>query len=223
MLSATTVAAGSDPRALWYLSRGTGMVSLVLLSLTMALGLLQAWRIVRPGLGRLVVVAVHRNAALLGVGLLVVHIGTAIADPYVSLRIVDAVVPFVSSYRPFWVGLGALSFDTMVVVIVTSLVRDRLTPRVWRAVHWASYGLWPMAVLHGWRTGTDTRIGWVAAIYVICAAVVVGATAARLLRGRRPEPTPAMRTERRLATAATTRRPLTTKGSGRAPMSGPRR
>ena len=161
--------------ALWYLARGTGIVSLVLLTIVVVLGI--GSRSGRPafGLPRFAVAAVHRNASLLAVLLLVVHVGTLLADPYAQLRLVDLVVPFTSGYRPLWVGLGALALDIMVVLVATSLLRHRIGPRVWRAVHWLAYLAWPFAVLHGLGAGTDNGQRWMWAVTGACVCAALAA------------------------------------------------
>jgi sulfoxide reductase heme-binding subunit YedZ len=173
------------PSPLWYLSRGTGAVALVLLSMTVILGITGTLRW-RPGTRtpRFVVDGLHRNISLLVVVLLAAHIVTAVLDPFAHLRVVDAIVPLASRYRPLWLGFGALALDLLVALIVTSLVRARLGLRAWRAVHWAAYLCWPMAVLHGLGTGTDVRSTWLLALTVACAAGVVVAVVVRVALDR---------------------------------------
>ena len=173
----------SNPRALWYLTRGFGLVALILLTLTMVLGLAQTVRFARPGWPRFVVSALHKNASLLAVAVLTVHILTAVLDSYAPIRVVDIFVPFVGKYRPLWLGLGALAVDLLLALVVTSLLRERLGHRAWRAVHWAAYVCWPVAVLHGLGTGSDTKLGWVLLLNVVCVAAVVAALWWRLASG----------------------------------------
>jgi sulfoxide reductase heme-binding subunit YedZ len=163
--------------ALWYLARGAGVVSLLLLTVVVALGI--ATRSGRPafGLPRFAVVAVHRNASLLAVLLLTVHIGTLLLDPYAQLRLVDVVMPFDGARRPLWLGMGTLAFDLIAVLVLTSLLRHRLGRRSWRAVHWLAYAAWPAAVLHGLGNGTDAGHAWFRAIAACC----IAAAAAGLL------------------------------------------
>jgi sulfoxide reductase heme-binding subunit YedZ len=172
--------AASDPRALWYLTRGFGLVALVLLTVSVALGVAELARFARPGLPRFVVAGLHRNASLLAVVLLAVHIATAIADPFAPIRVADAFIPFIGSYRPLWLGLGALASDMLLALVVTSLVRQRIGFRFWRAVHWCAYACWPVAVVHGLGTGSDSQLGWVQLVYVACVAVVLAAVVWRL-------------------------------------------
>jgi methionine sulfoxide reductase heme-binding subunit len=169
--------------ALWYLGRGTGVVSLILLTVVVALGI--ASRSGRPafGLPRFAVAAVHRNASLLAVTLLVVHVVTLLFDPYAQLRIVDLVLPFDGAYRPFWLGLGTLAFDLVIALVVTSLLRQRLGVKAWRAIHWLAYAAWPVALLHGLGTGTDSGTAWLRVTAACCAAVALAAVGWRLSSG----------------------------------------
>ncbi|MGC1185683.1 MAG: ferric reductase-like transmembrane domain-containing protein [Candidatus Dormiibacterota bacterium] len=167
---------------LWYLTRGSGLVLLVLLSACLVLGILGSggWSSARAP--RFVTSGLHRNLALLTVALLVVHVLTAELDPYAPLGWLAVALPFFTPYRALWMGLGTLSTDLVVAVIITSLLRARLGYRAWRAVHWLAYLSWPVALLHSLGTGTDTRVAWVLAIEILCLAVVMVAVLWRLRR-----------------------------------------
>lgn len=172
--------AASNPQALWYLTRGFGLVDLVLLTVSVAMGVAQVARYAGPGLPRFVVAGLHRNVAMLAAVLLGVHIITAVADPFAPIGLVDTFVPFAASYRPVWLGLGALATDMLIALVVTSLLRGRMGHGAWRAVHWCAYACWPFALVHGLGTGSDSRLGWVQMIYVACTGVVLAAVAWRL-------------------------------------------
>lgn len=172
--------AASNPKALWFLTRGFGLVTLVLLTVSVALGVAQLARFARPGLPRFLVAGLHRNVSLLAVVLLAVHILTAVADPFAPIRLVDVFIPFGGLYRPLWLGMGALATDLLLALVVTSLVRHRIGYGPWRAVHWCAYACWPVAVVHGLGTGSDSRLGWVQLLYVACVAVVLAAVGWRL-------------------------------------------
>ena len=101
--------------------------------------------------------AVHRNASLLAMVFLCVHIATALLDGFAPIRLIDVIVPFGSAYRPLWLGFGAVAFDLLIAVTITSLLRRRLGYRAWRATHWAAYACWPVALLHGLGTGATPR------------------------------------------------------------------
>lgn len=162
------------------LTRSTGLVALVLLTATMALGLLSGVRWQGQSWPRFVTSGLHRNMSALACAVVVVHIVTTLADGFVPIYIQDAVLPFGSAYRPLWLGLGAASFDLMLVLIVTSLVRTRISYRAWRALHWTAYLCWPAAVVHGLGTGTDTPVRWVLLLTLACVAMIAGLLGWRL-------------------------------------------
>jgi sulfoxide reductase heme-binding subunit YedZ len=166
--------------ALWYLNRATGLVDLALLTLVVAMGIVATSRRTPSWWPRFATVSLHRAVSLLAVCLLVVHVVSAVLDSYVDLGWTDLLVPFASSYRPFWLGLGTVAFDLFVAVTVTSLLRFRLGPNVWRGVHLLAYAAWPVAVVHGLGTGTDASTLPVLALTFGCVAVVVMAAAWRV-------------------------------------------
>lgn len=168
-------------QALWYASRATGLVSLVLLTATMVLGLLGAGRVALAGLPRFAMTSLHRNLSLLTITFLVLHVAGAVIDPYAGIAWADAVIPFVSAYQPLWLGLGAVALDLMVAMIATSLVRDRIGLRLWRVLHMSAYACWPIALGHGLGVGgADSRRLWVLAIDALCLVAVAVALAVRL-------------------------------------------
>jgi sulfoxide reductase heme-binding subunit YedZ len=173
--------------AFWYLIRATGLVSLVLMTATIVLGVVVQRRRRLPGLPRFGTVALHRSVALISALLLGVHVVTAVVDSYVGIPAVAALVPFTSGWQPVGIGLGALAVELMLVIVASSLLRGRIPHRLWRAVHWASYLLWPLAFAHGLLTGTDLGSGWALAPALGCAAVVAGTTAVAWT-GRRSRP-----------------------------------
>jgi DMSO/TMAO reductase YedYZ heme-binding membrane subunit len=179
------VIAAAGPSALWYLTRGTGLVTLLLLTASVVLGILEVQRWTPAGSPRFVVVSLHRAVSLLVVALLAVHVLTAVLDSFAPIRLFDAVVPFVGRYRPLWLGFGALALDLLVALTLTSLLRRRLGLGAWRAVHWLAYACWPVALVHAWGTGTDTRTTWMLTITIACAAAVLGAIAWRAAGARR--------------------------------------
>lgn len=176
------IAAATNSKALWYLTRGTGLVALVLLSISVALGVAEAIRWTRPAWPRFVTAALHKNISLLATAFLAVHIVTTVVDAFAPIRWLDAVVPFISKYRPVWLGLGAVAVDLLIAVTVTSLLRPRIGYRLWKAVHWAAYACWPVAIVHGLGTGSDSRHGWALAVYAASLAVVAGSVWWRLAK-----------------------------------------
>ena len=174
--------------ALWYTSRATGVVALLLLTAVMLLGLLVTRRGRLPGLPRFAVGGLHRNLSLLATAFVAVHVLTAVTDGYVNIPVTAAVVPLASPYERFWLGLGAVSFDLMLAAIVTSLLRRRLSRRAWRAVHLTAYASWPVAWLHSVYVSGDLQRGPLLVLAIGCAAVVVVAVLWRVSAAAREVP-----------------------------------
>ncbi len=169
--------------ATWLLTRASGAVSLLLLTATFALGIADVARWKSRTWPRFAVDALHRNLALLAVAFVGVHVFTTLVDTFVSIGVVAAFVPFSNGYKTFFLGLGALAFDLLLALIVTSVLRRRIGVRMWRAVHWAAYACWPVALVHALGTGTDAAQTWMLALAAGCTAVVGGAIVARLSHG----------------------------------------
>ena len=177
------IVAATTPSAFWYMTRGTGTVALILLTCTVALGIANVRRTQVGGAPRFVLQAVHRNLSLLAVTFLVVHIATTLLDGFAPISVINVVVPFTSSYRPIWLGLGAIAFDLLVAITVTSLLRLRMGYEVWRATHWLAYASWPIALVHGLGTGTDPKAHWMMLVTIGCVAIVVVAVMLRVSSG----------------------------------------
>lgn len=174
--------------ALWYASRATGIIALIMLTGVVVLGVAVQRRGTLPGLPKFATVGLHRSISLLAVVFLAIHVLSAVLDSYVSIDIVAAFVPFVSSYEPLWLGLGAVSFDLILALIATSLLRARIGRRTWRAVHWLAYVSWPVAVAHSLGSSTDMQSGWLLLLGIACIFAVIGALAWRFASG--PESVP---------------------------------
>jgi sulfoxide reductase heme-binding subunit YedZ len=177
-------ASSSAPSPLWYATRGAGVAVLVLLTATVVLGIVTSIRWEGRRTPRFVVASVHRNLSLFALLLLLVHITTSVLDPFAGITWIDSVVPFAGAYRTFWLGLGVLAAEGMVAVAVSSLVRGRIGPRVWKLIHWLAYASWPVAILHGLGTGSDAQAPWMLGLTAACVAAVLAALARRLLYGR---------------------------------------
>ncbi|HEV7167464.1 MAG TPA: ferric reductase-like transmembrane domain-containing protein [Micrococcaceae bacterium] len=166
--------------AAWAVGRVSGFISLALFTGSVLLGILT--RSGRPvfGLPRFSVTVVHRNIALLGSVFLGLHVGSLLLDPLARLNPIDVVVPFLGSYRPVWQGLGTVALDLVLAVVITALLRHRIGQRAFKAVHWLSYAMWPVALAHAIGNGTNGtgRLFLVAAVASV--AAVAGAVLWRL-------------------------------------------
>lgn len=167
-------------QTLWYLTRGSGIVTFILLSACVVLGLLTARRTESPLWPRFAVAELHQRVALTAVVFLALHVATAVSDPFAPIGWLSALAPFTSTYRPIWLGLGALSVDLLLAILVTSLLRRHLSERLWRVVHWLAYLSWPVAIFHTLGTGSDVRDGWFLAVIAICVLAVLVAFGLRL-------------------------------------------
>jgi methionine sulfoxide reductase heme-binding subunit len=167
----------------WYLSRGSGFISLILFSVAAALGLLTAGRIWSPRWPRFVTESLHRSVSLVAVCMVVVHVGSILMDKYVKIDIQDAFVPFISDVLTFWVGLGAIAFDVIIALILTSLLRTRMRRSWWKAVHWLAYAGWPVALAHTIGIGTDRL--WVLGVVGVSLLMVLAAGVYRVAGWRK--------------------------------------
>jgi methionine sulfoxide reductase heme-binding subunit len=153
---------------LWYATRASGLVSLILLTLTMVLGLATTSRARARNWPGFAQQEIHRRISIMAVVFVAIHVITSILDTYVHIGWFAIVVPFTSSYSGFWVGLGTIALDLMVAVFLSSLLRAHLKPGTWRGIHWLAYASWPVALAHTFGMGTDSREHWVIALGALC-------------------------------------------------------
>lgn len=174
------IASLSHGPMLWYLNRGSGVALLLVLTIALCLGILSA----RAGRSRLVPrflsQQLHRNLGVLALVLVIGHAATAILDSYVDIRWWQALSPVGATYKPLWLGLGSLAFDVMLLVVLTSLLRERLGHRAWHLIHLLGYLSWPIAMAHSMGIGTDARATWGREVGLGCLAAVVLAGVLRL-------------------------------------------
>lgn len=165
----------STSMTIWFTIRATGIVALMLLSATMVLGILTAGRMKTRTWPAFAQADLHKRISLLAVAFLGFHVLTAVFDTYIHVGWAALIVPFASPYRPLWTGLGTLGVDLMLAVAVSSALRQRISARTWRAVHWLAYASWPVAMAHSLGMGTDASQLWMDALAGGCALAVVGA------------------------------------------------
>ncbi|MGP8059774.1 MAG: ferric reductase-like transmembrane domain-containing protein [Acidimicrobiales bacterium] len=194
---------------LWYTTRASGTVALVLLTATVVLGILTTTRTSTSAVPKFAISDLHRRVSLLAMVFLGIHIFTAIIDTFVPIGLTATVVPFASKYSPFWVGLGTVAFDLLLAVLVTSLLRQRISAGAFRAVHWLVYISWPVAVAHAIGVGTDLRFGWMQILVAVCLVSVLAALAWRIrahpYRGGHRTAVPPRSSDQRRPVAASSR------------------
>jgi sulfoxide reductase heme-binding subunit YedZ len=165
----------------WYITRASGIVTLVLLTLTMVLGLITTTRVRAHNWPGFAQQELHRRLSMMSMVFLAIHVLTSILDTYVHIGWWAIVVPFSSPYGRFWVAMGTVALDLMAAVFISSLLRSRMRPGTWRSLHWLAYGCWPIALAHTFGLGTDAGEQWV---IVLGAACVVSVSLALLWRIR---------------------------------------
>jgi len=174
-------------QVLWYANRGSGFVLLGLLTVATAAGVLATAAPGSPGWPRAATQSLHRNISLLAAIFLGVHVVTATVDEFVDIRWWQTLVPFSGAYERLWLGIGVVALDLIVAIVLTSLVRRRMSHRAWRTVHVAAYAVWVLGALHGLGMGTDAGSRWGLAFSTGCGLVVAAAVGARVMAlGSRP-------------------------------------
>jgi predicted ferric reductase len=177
---------------LWYFARASGFVSLILLTLTVGLGLALALRWRSPRWPLFISDGLHRYLGTVLFVFLAIHAVTLWLDPFAKFSLADVLVPFSSTYRPLWMGLGISAAELSLALALSVHLRKWISYRAWRLMHYATYATFPMAMLHGLFAGSDSRTWWGLAIYAACGVTIGGLALARLA-GRERAPVGAAR------------------------------
>ncbi len=176
----------------WDTARAGGLISYVLLTTAVSLGLVLRNRWQSSRWPRLVTNELHGYVSLLALVFIVVHILAVAVDPFTHFGLAAVLVPFASHYRPIWMGLGIVALYLLLAVWLSTRLRKRIGHRVWRQIHVLAFGVYAAATLHGLGTGSDTRTAWAAALYATSVGLVGTLLAIRLLapaeRDARPRP-----------------------------------
>jgi methionine sulfoxide reductase heme-binding subunit len=176
-------------QTIWIVARSTGVASLVALSLSLLTGMA-----LRPKtLGWLstnrAVSELHSYATVLWLPLGLAHVVAILLDPYSKVALLDLVVPFLVPYGTFAIGLGTVSVQLLLVVLVAAWSRTRLSRGQWLAFHRLSYLAFAAAFLHGILSGTDLAYPWLAGAAWLVAAILVLAGMRRVTHAlRAPQP-----------------------------------
>jgi predicted ferric reductase len=167
----------------WYLTRASGLVAYVLLFASASFGLAMTGDLMPRWLQRFRVYDLHRFLALVTLGVTVFHIVIVLPDKFIGFSVAEILVPFASPYEPLYMALGVFAFYVSVIVTGAFYIRPRVSYRVWRLVHYATFVAFAMALVHGVGAGTDTEAGWVRYLYAATGLVVFNLTVYRALRG----------------------------------------
>ncbi|HEV3366605.1 MAG TPA: hypothetical protein VG054_04025 [Acidimicrobiales bacterium] len=170
---------------LWYTTRATGVVALLLLTGVMVLGILTAGRVRTTSWPAFARADLHKRVSLLAMVFLAFHVLTSVLDTYVNVGWAAIVVPFASPYRPVWTGLGTVGVDLILAVAISSALRQRIRAATWRGIHWLAYGSWPVAMAHSLGMGTDASRLWMDGLAAVCSLAVLASVAWRIRDHRR--------------------------------------
>ena len=186
-----------DP-TFWLLARASGLTAYVMLTLSVLAGLVvksRPFRSLKPA----ALTDLHRTLAMLGLGALLGHALALVADSTVRVSIPGLFIPGLVSYRPVWTSLGIVAAEAMLLVYASFSMRKRIGTRNWRRLHWATYGIFAAATVHGIGAGTDSSQPWAFALYVTAVGAVAAAATWRFL-----VPPTSARARRDAATRVTT-------------------
>jgi sulfoxide reductase heme-binding subunit YedZ len=168
----------------WYAARAAGVAAYLILTTVVCLGLTMAGRKRLERWPRFALEDVHRFGGLLVGSFVAIHVVTIALDAYLPFSFAAILVPFVATYRAVFTALGIVAAELLLALAVTNRYRDRLPHRFWRRAHYANFGVWTAATLHGLGSGTDRSTPWLLGLFAAAVAVVLSAAAWRFLRVR---------------------------------------
>jgi methionine sulfoxide reductase heme-binding subunit len=175
----------------WYGARAGGMLSFVLLTASVVLGLLISNKASLKRWPRFALEDVHRFVGLLAGGFILIHVGALLVDSYMPFSLANVLVPGTAPYRPLAVAAGVISAELLVALAIANRYRKSLSYAFWRRTHYLNFVVWTLAFVHGLTAGTDTGSAWALALYLVAASLVAGLTAGRFVA---PDPSrPAVR------------------------------
>ena len=157
----------------WYVTRSAGIIAYLLLWFSMVLGLAVTSKYMDILLDRMFTYDFHQFISLLSIAFLLVHVLVLLVDRYLPYSILQILVPFLSPYRPFWVGVGVITFYVTLLVTITFYLRKRIGMRSFRVIHYLSLLAYLGALLHGYFSGTDTALPAMKILYAITGLVVL--------------------------------------------------
>jgi len=165
----------------WDTARAGGLISYVLLTSAVSLGLVLRNRWQSTRWPRLVTNELHGYVSLLALVFIAVHVLAVAIDPFTHFGFAAVLVPVATRYRPVWMSLGIVALYLLLAVWVSSRLRHRIGHRLWRQIHVLAFAVYAAATLHGLGTGSDTRTIWAGALYAVSIALVGSLLAVRLL------------------------------------------
>jgi len=173
----------SSVQVMWYITRASGLMAYFLLWLSTAWGLAVSSKILDRMLHRTFTYDYHQFISLLSIGFVALHVGILMFDRYLPYTLTQALVPFLSPYRPFWVGLGVISLYLILLVTVTFYIRGRIGTRAFRTIHGLSLVAYLGVTAHAVFAGTDSALWFTQVLYMLTFLSVVFLTSYWLMIG----------------------------------------
>jgi methionine sulfoxide reductase heme-binding subunit len=173
-----------NPKLAWYFSRASGIVSYLMLTISIVWGLILSTKISKEYTPAPAVLALHNAVGWIAVGIGATHGFSLMFDTYFTYDLFDILIPFNGPYKPFWVGLGTLSLYIMLIASASFAWKDWLGQRAWRMMHYCTFGMYGMVTIHGLMTGTDSWITGTNLMYVGSVLVVLFLTNYRVIAGK---------------------------------------
>jgi predicted ferric reductase len=161
-----------DSQVYWYMARSAGIVAYLLLWGSVAWGLMVSNKILDGIVKPPAVYELHKTLSILALVVGMFHGFILLGDTYMKFTIFDILIPFVSPYQPFWVGLGILGLYLTAILVVSFYIKKRIGHRAWRLLHYSSFLVWIMTSLHGLMSGTDSKLLLMQVMYTAAIASV---------------------------------------------------
>jgi predicted ferric reductase len=154
-------------QTMWYITRASGLIAYVLLWFSMVWGLGVSSKIFDVVLHGTFTYDFHQYISLLAIGFTLLHMGVLLFDGYMPYSIFQILIPFISPYRPFWIGIGVIGFYLMLLVTITFYMRTKISMKTFRAIHTFSLLAYFAITLHSFMSGSDSSLPSVMVLYVV--------------------------------------------------------
>lgn len=173
---------GPEPKAYWYLARSSAFIAYFLLWASMVFGLIITNRMARVWPGGPTAFDLHQHVSLLGMAFALFHGLILVGDRFIGYTVSQVLIPFAGvDYRPAWVGIGQLGFYLLALVSLSFYVRKAIGHKTWRLIHFLSFLMFVMAIVHGVMSGTDSGAWWASWVYWITGGSTLFLTVYRVL------------------------------------------
>ena len=167
----------------WIASRASGLLALVLVTISVGIGLMMAGKVMRrPGLSRKLM-AIHEHTALAGIIAIAVHGITLLGDPWLSPGVGGITVPFAMGFRPLWAAVGVLGGYLAALLGLSFYARRRIGAKLWRKAHRATVVVYLLGLIHAFGAGTDASTVWFRWWVLMTAPFIGGLFVYRVIAG----------------------------------------